>query len=85
MANTNIVIDTRRPKNDNTYPIYLRLTHDRKSRNIATGTSVPEEHWNYKKNCVKSSYEFAARLINAPKKGLNLTKVFAFYKLDLFF
>jgi len=62
MANLNIVLDTRRAKNNNSFPVYLRLTHQRQSRNIATGTSIPEDQWNYRKNCVKSTYANAARL-----------------------
>lgn len=62
MASLNIVLDTRRAKSDNSFPVYLRLTHQRQSRNISTGSSIPEDQWNYKKNCVKPSYANASRL-----------------------
>lgn len=62
MANISIVLDTRRPKCDNKFPVYMRLTHKRQCRNISTRISIPRDEWNYKKNCIKSTYPNAARM-----------------------
>lgn len=62
MANISIVIDTRRPKMNGEFPVYLRLIHRRETRNISTNISIPRDEWNYKKNCVKNTYPNAARM-----------------------
>lgn len=80
MANVNIVLDTRRPKLNDQFPVYLRLTHHRMTRNISTKISVPRDEWNYKKNCVKNSYPNAARMnlhldkLSADARGILLER-----------
>jgi len=57
--NTNIVIslDKRRKKKDGTYPIIMRLSHNRKSIGIPLGISVQEKDWDAKRREVKKSYK----------------------------
>ncbi|HPI30886.1 MAG: site-specific integrase [Chitinophagaceae bacterium] len=46
MATTiKIILDDRRPKEDGTFPIVLRLTHERLTRYIQTGHSAKLEEW----------------------------------------
>ncbi len=44
-SNVTISLDTRRQKADGTYPIILRLSHNRKTVGISTGYSIPVEFW----------------------------------------
>ncbi len=57
--NTNIVIslDTRRAKNDNTYPIIFRLSHNHKTLPISSGYSVPEKFWDESNRKIRTSYK----------------------------
>ena len=51
-----ITLDTRREKKDKTYPIILRLSHNRKTIPISLGYSVPEKYWDVSDGKVKKSY-----------------------------
>lgn len=71
--NTNIVIalDTRRPKNDSTYPLVLRLCHQRTTIPIPIGISLQQKDWDDKNRLVKKSYQGVtgvARLNNIIQK-----------------
>lgn len=72
--NTNIVIslDTRRKKNDGTYPVILRLGHNEKTTSIPLGISVEEKDWDVKNRLIKKSYSgvnSVARLNNKIQKS----------------
>lgn len=56
---TNIVltIDKRRKRKDNTYPIILRLSHNRKTTAISVGYFIEQNYWDDSKRMVKSSYK----------------------------
>lgn len=71
--NTNVVIslDTRRKKQDGTYPLVLRLGHHRKTIPISIGLSLKESDWDEQKRIIKKSYigkETVARLNNLIQK-----------------
>lgn len=53
--NTNIVVslDTRRKKKDGTYPVILRLGHNKQTTSISIGISVDEKDWDEKKSLIK--------------------------------
>ena len=44
-TSTKIILDDRRPKDDGTFPIVIRLTHNRITRYIHTGYSVNPDEW----------------------------------------
>ncbi len=48
-----IVLDTRRKKLDNTYPISYRIIHNRNSTTIRSGYAVEKKYWDEKKSSVK--------------------------------
>lgn len=52
-----VSLDTRRSKKDGTYPLILRLTHDRKTTSIKTGIYLKKEDWDAEKLEVKKSYK----------------------------
>ncbi|HRE62307.1 MAG TPA: site-specific integrase [Ferruginibacter sp.] len=52
-----VSLDTRRPKADGTYPLILRLTHNRKTTSIKTGIHLKKEDWDEEKLEVKKSYK----------------------------
>lgn len=56
---TNIVIalDTRRKKEDGTYPLVMRLGHNRRTTTIPLGISLPERFWDEKSRTIRNSYE----------------------------
>lgn len=59
MASVKVLLDTRRRKVSKTYPIVIRITHQRQSRNISTGHSIELKYWNAKNGAVKSSHKEA--------------------------
>src|SRR3954465_520470 len=70
---TNIVIalDTRRAKTDGTYPIVMRLGHNRRTTSIPLNISVKEKDWDDKSRTVRKSYSgtgSVARLNNIIQK-----------------
>ena len=52
----NLILDTRRKRKDNTFPIIFRLIHLGKSTSIATGYAVEKRYWDPLKQEVKNSY-----------------------------
>ncbi len=68
--NTNILLalDTRRARKDGTYPLIMRLGHNRKTLPISLNIYLLEKDWNEGKRLVKNSYsngdENATRLNN---------------------
>lgn len=52
-----VSLDTRRSKADGTYPLILRLTHNRKTTSIKTGIYLKQEDWDEKALEVKKSYK----------------------------
>ena len=71
--NTNIKLslDTRRKKNDNSFPIILRLSHFRKTTSIRLGASVPLNFWDERSEKIKKSYGNA---VTVKKLNNNLLK-----------
>lgn len=57
-----VSLDTRRSKSDGTYPLILRLTHNRKTTSIKTGIHLKKEDWDEKKCEVRKSYKGAINL-----------------------
>jgi len=62
---TKIILDKRRAKNDDTYPLSLRVTHKRIPLYITLGYSVDSKHWDQASQSVTSEC----------KKYKNLTRV----------
>ncbi len=56
MITINLIIDKRRPKKDNTYPLVFRVTSNSSSRDIATGYSVLEANWNIRTKNLKETH-----------------------------
>ena len=56
-SSVKISLDTRRPKKDGTFPIILRVTHNRKTTSVATGYSVPAEYWDQGRAAIKKTYK----------------------------
>lgn len=67
----NLALDARRPKQDGTCPVVLRITHYGKVSPITTGIYVTEKDWDIKARTIKTSYrgtESVARLNNFLQK-----------------
>jgi len=58
MNNTNIVVslDTRRTKQDGTYPLVLRVGHNKRTTAIPLGVSLLEKDWDEERRKIKKSY-----------------------------
>ncbi len=52
-----VSLDTRRAKADGTYPLILRLTHNRKTTSIKTGIHLKKEDWDEDNLVVRKSYK----------------------------
>lgn len=59
---TNIVItlDTRRGKKDGSFPLVMRLGHNRRTISIPIGISLKEKDWDQKNRIVRKSYQGVA-------------------------
>lgn len=66
------LLRTDKPLADNTFPVWIRITHLRKSSYIATGYSCQEEEWNPKASRL---YESKPRITSSDKEGLNPIEV----------
>lgn len=62
------LLRTDKPLADNTFPIWIRITHLRKSSYLATGYSCQEEEWNPKASRL---YEIRPRISQTDKLTLN--------------
>lgn len=56
MASIRIVLDKRSKKQDGTFPIVLRITHGKETRQTTTGISIYDSEWNAKLQRVKKTY-----------------------------
>lgn len=56
-TNIKLSLDTRRTKKDSSYPLILRLTHNRKTTSISLGRSVEKRFWDSKKELVRKTYK----------------------------
>ncbi|MGD1892637.1 MAG: phage integrase SAM-like domain and Arm DNA-binding domain-containing protein [Cyclobacteriaceae bacterium] len=54
-TNIKLLLDTRRARKDGSYPLVMRVIHDRKSINISLGYSLREKDWDSKNEKVKKS------------------------------
>ena len=59
MASASIIYDKRTPKKDGTYPVVIRIIHNRKMRAISTGYSCEEDDWDKKNLRIKQSKKFS--------------------------
>lgn len=57
-VNTYITLKTDRPRKDNTYPLYLRLTIDRRIKNYPLKKHLKKEDWDENNRQAKTQYEF---------------------------
>ena len=51
-----LILDTRRKRRDNSYPIILRLIHLQQSTSISTGFSVQKKYWDNIKKKIRNTY-----------------------------
>lgn len=58
MKHTNILValDTRVQKKDGTYPVVLRVSHNRETTSITTGVNILEKDWDSKNRSIRKSY-----------------------------
>lgn len=61
MATVTILLNTQRRKQDDTYPVVIRIAHQGKRKLIPTNCSVLEKDWDQKKGRVKSTSRDAHR------------------------
>ncbi|NGP87575.1 site-specific integrase [Fodinibius halophilus] len=57
MATINFILRTERANARGEAPIYVRVTHNRKSRYLSLGISVQEKYWNEEKQRVRRSHD----------------------------
>ncbi|MBS1619453.1 MAG: site-specific integrase, partial [Bacteroidetes bacterium] len=70
-TNVLLALDNRRPRQDGTYAILLRITHHRTSSQITTGIFIPLKDWDDKERRIRPSYrgtESVTRLNNQLQK-----------------
>ncbi|MDB5287327.1 MAG: Phage integrase family protein [Mucilaginibacter sp.] len=57
-----LVLDERRIKNDGTYPLAVRVTHNRQTATFPVGLSVKKEHWDEQNATLKKTHPHFKRL-----------------------
>lgn len=57
-----ISLDTRRKKQDGTYPLILRLTHKRMTTSMKLGYSIPLTDWDKKRKEIKKSSKVSSSI-----------------------
>ena len=55
MSNLKLSLDTRRQKQNNTYPLVFRISVNGQNRDIPLGYSILEDHWNPKTSSIRKS------------------------------
>jgi len=63
-ASVNTILDPRRPKNDGTYPISLKIIFKRTNIYINSGYSVMKEHWDEKQLQITKDCKKYSRLVH---------------------
>lgn len=63
MASIKIILDTRRPRKDQTYPVILRVSKNRQNTSVSLGIHVSERDWDDRKRQVRKSHP-NAQLLN---------------------
>lgn len=53
MVTYKLILDQRRIKPDGKCPISIRVTYERKTKNVYTGISVTEQQWDFQSNLIK--------------------------------
>ncbi|MCX6256615.1 MAG: site-specific integrase [Bacteroidia bacterium] len=61
-TNVKIVLDTRHMKEDGSYPLYLRIIHNRKPTNIHLGYWIKEEDWDDTSQQIKRSCKLVSNV-----------------------
>jgi site-specific recombinase XerD len=56
-TNVKILLDNRREKANKTYPLILRIIHNRKSTSLSLGYNLRKTDWDEEKSLVKKSYD----------------------------
>ena len=74
-------LDTRRAKNDGTFPIVLRISYQQRTASIQTGFSVPKKDWDSKGRKVRKTFNGVSSVSRLNNKLLKL-KVDASEKLQ---
>lgn len=64
MATVNVIIKKNKQKKNGEYPLYLKVTKDRKTNYLSLGYSIKETDWDDKLQKVKKSYKNYLRLNN---------------------
>lgn len=65
-----VILDDRRSKEDEVYPLMVRITHNRKNTSVNTGVRVSKELWDSKKGLISGKHP-NYQLLNA-----NITEAF---------
>ncbi len=71
MASLKVLLRKNKQKSDQTCPLALRITHNRKSRYIFLGQYILEKYWDETTQRVKKSHPNSARLNNLILKKLS--------------
>ena len=71
MASIKILLWKHDKKKNNTFPLAIRITKNRKTRYVFTGEYILEKDWNEKEGLVKKSHPNSARLNNFLQKKLS--------------
>ena len=72
MATLKLTLDSRRAKQDHSYPLVFRISLDGTSRDIATGYSARKEDWNSRTCTVKHTHS-TSDLVNTRMQELKAT------------
>ena len=69
MVTVKIILETRKPKKDGTYPLYLQICFQRKTTTRSTKIAISERNWDDEKKEIKRSHP-GAKLLNQKLKKM---------------
>jgi site-specific recombinase XerD len=73
-TSSTLLLDNRRPKADGTFPLIIRIIHNRTIAQITLGTYLEEKDWNEEKKMIKTTFkgtESVTRLNNQIRTKTN--------------
>ena len=68
MATFKLILREDKTRTDGTAPVYLRITHDRRTRQLKSDVAVEPKHWNKEKEAVRRSHPSAVAFNDALRR-----------------
>lgn len=82
MPSVKVLLKLNKQKPNGEYPLYIRITKDRRSKFISLGIYIQKKYWNENDSKLKSSHPNSARLNNLIAKNVKEAEALALLTLN---